>query len=159
MSIPGSTRQDWWEDSDPSSLRSGSDVVVETIRGPRLGRVIRDGSALPDTAVPGEVGRETARGVLRTSRTGPIVWSVEIDVTISAGESMGTAGEIVVTTSISGVIRGFISPGHDVAAGFKIGDIAPRGMRAACFEISNKARAVGGGVLKVVLTWFDRMSA
>ena len=33
----------------------------------------------------------------------------------------------------------------------KAGDIDPRGVAAHCFSISDKARAVGGGVLEAVL--------
>ena len=32
------------------------DVVVETKRGHRLGRIIREGSAIPDTGIPGIIG-------------------------------------------------------------------------------------------------------
>ena len=43
-----------------------------------------------------------------------------------------------------------------MAAGTKIADIDPRGETAACFEISDKALAVGGGVVEAVLAHLDQ---
>lgn len=45
--------------------------------------------------------------------------------------------------------------GDPVEAGSKIADIDPRGDPAACREVSDKALAVGGGVLEAVLTWLN----
>lgn len=135
------------------------DAVVETMRGHHLGEVIWDGSAAPDTGIPGKVGGESARRVLRSPGPGPVAWSVEIGDAVTAGEVMGTVGDTVVAATITGVVRGLISPGHDAERDLKIGDIDPRGERAACFEISDKARSVAGGVLEAVLTWLDRTSA
>ncbi len=39
--------------------------------------------------------------------------------------------------------------------GLKIADIDPRADPAACFEISDKALSVGGGVLEAILTWLN----
>ena len=38
------------------------------------------------------------------------------------------------------------------AAGLKIGDVDPRCDASACFEISDKALAIGGGVVEAVLS-------
>ncbi len=52
---------------------------------------------------------------------------------------------------VAGVVRGLLHDGVTVPAGLKVGDIDPRGVRAHCFLISDKARAVGGGVLEAIL--------
>ena len=135
------------------------DAVIETMRGHHLGRVIWDGPAVPDTGVPGDVGGEAERRVLRSPGSGPVAWSVEIGDGVTAGDSIGTVGDMEVVATISGVARGLIAPGQDAATGLKIGDVDPRGERAACFEISDKARSVGGGVLEAILTWLNRASA
>jgi len=135
------------------------DAVIETMRGHDLGKVIWDGPALPDTGMPGEIGGESARRVMRAPGVGQVGWSVEIGDSVMAGEQVGVVDDIAVEAPISGVVRGLISPGHNAAAGLKIGDIDPRGNRSACFEISDKARSVGGGVLEVVLTWLNREAA
>ncbi len=131
-------------------------AVVETMRGPHLGKVFWDGAAAPDTGIPGTVGGESARRVLRAPDDGPVAWSVEIGDDVAAGDRLGEVGGREVLATISGVVRGLISPGHRAERGLKIGDIDPRADRAACFEISDKARAVGGGVLEAAFTWLDQ---
>ena len=37
------------------------------------------------------------------------------------------------------------------AEGLKIGDIDPRGIKEYCMTISDKARAIGGGVLEAIM--------
>ena len=43
-----------------------------------------------------------------------------------------------------------------VKAGLKIGDIDPRGNREYFISISEKARAIGGGVLEAILREYNR---
>jgi xanthine dehydrogenase accessory factor len=52
-------------------------------------------------------------------------------------------------------VRGLIAPGPAVRAGLKIGDIDARDDVAACFTISDKALAIGGGVLEAILTYLS----
>jgi xanthine dehydrogenase accessory factor len=62
-------------------------------------------------------------------------------------------GEI--RAALDGVVRGLLRSGYEVSKGFKVGDIDPRGKREHCFTISDKARAVGGGVLEALLMLGD----
>ncbi|MBC7335795.1 MAG: hypothetical protein H5U01_05920, partial [Clostridia bacterium] len=48
-------------------------------------------------------------------------------------------------------VRGLLRAGLAVRPGMKVGDVDPRGDRSLCFAISDKARAVGGGVLEAIL--------
>ena len=43
-----------------------------------------------------------------------------------------------------------------VEPGTKVGDVDPRGDPRACFQISDKALAVGGGVVEAALVWVGR---
>jgi xanthine dehydrogenase accessory factor len=131
------------------------DAVIETKRGHRLGRVIWDGPAASDTGVPGTLGGASADRVIRAPADGIAGWSVGIGDEVKPGEQLGAVGGDAVTAAIGGVVRGLIAPGHAVTTGMKIGDIDPRADRAACFEISDKSRLVGAGVLQAVLTWLD----
>lgn len=133
-----------------------ADAVIETKRGHRLGRVIWEGAAAPNTGVPGRVGGASTRRLVRAPRAGRVVWSVEIGDIVAEGQSLGLVERDEVAASIGGVVRGLIAPGHEVTAGMKIGDVDPRADRAACFEISDKSRLVGAGVLEAVLTWLNR---
>jgi len=127
-------------------------AVVETQRGHWLGRVYWEGSALPDTGIPGEIGGEGAGRVLRAPADGLLTAHVEIGVAVAAGQQIATVAGIEVRAGCAGVVRGLIRSGLRVTAGMKIGDIDPRGERVHCFTISDKSLAVGGGVLEAILT-------
>jgi xanthine dehydrogenase accessory factor len=47
-------------------------------------------------------------------------------------------------------------PGLVVKKGTKVGDIDPRGTMVDYNTISDKARAIGGGVLEAILNYFNR---
>ncbi len=128
------------------------DAVVETMRGHRLGRVIWDGPAAPNTGVPGEIGGASADRVLRAARDGSLRWDVMFGDVVEAGQVLGWIDDTVVSAQIAGTIRGLLLPGP-VTAGLKIGDIDPRFDPAAIHQISDKALSIGGGVLEAVLVW------
>ncbi len=128
-------------------------AVVETLRGHHLGRVLWSGSAAMDTGTPGVIGGRSAERVVRAPQAGPVGWEVEIGDPVDAGQTMGSVGATEVVAPIDGVVRGLIAPETEVWAGLKIGDVDPRAERSYCFEISDKALAVGGGVLEAVTTW------
>lgn len=128
-------------------------AVIETQRGHRLGRVIWDGPAAPNTGTPGLVGGKGAERVLRAPVAGSVSWTGEIGDIVTAGDALGAVGGQEMEAAIGGVIRGLIAPGTHVPAGLKIGDIDPRADPSTCHEISDKALAVGGGVLEAVLAW------
>ena len=127
-------------------------AVVETQRGHDLGRVLWSGGAAPDTGVPGIVGGESARRVIRAPEAGSVEWEVEIGHPVEAGAVLGRVNDRPIQSEIGGVVRGLIAGGRTVATGTKIADVDPRADRSACFSISDKALAVGGGVLEAVLT-------
>ena len=57
---------------------------------------------------------------------------------------------------ISGMLRGLLRDDVEVSRGMKVGDIDPRNKRELCFTISEKARAIGGGVLEAILHQFNQ---
>ena len=132
-------------------------VVIETQRGHRLGRVLTESKAEPDSGVPGQVGGAGAERVVRAPTDGLVTWQVEIGEMVKTGVAMGSVGDQEVVAGIDGVVRGLVTPGFDAQKGLKIADIDPRGDRSACFEISDKARLVGAGVLEAVLVWLNRL--
>lgn len=134
------------------------DAVVETQRGPHLGRVLWSGSAAADTGVPGSIGGEDERRVLRAERPGVVRWNVAIGDHVWQEQAIGTVGDGPIHALTSGVVRGLIAEGFEAPRGLKIGDIDPRADAAACFEVSDKALAVGGGVLEAVLSHLNRLS-
>jgi probable selenium-dependent hydroxylase accessory protein YqeC len=131
-------------------------AVVETMRGHHLGRVIWSGSAVPNTGTPGIVEGKGAERVLRAPAGGSVKWQREIGDQVKGGELLGEVDDESVIAPFEGVLRGLIASGTVVRAGLKIGDLDPRADVSACFTISDKALAIGGGVLESVLTYLNR---
>lgn len=125
--------------------------VIETKRGHDLGRVIREGSAIPNTGVPGEIGGYTKERLLQAPCEGIFSPACSIGDLVQAGQAVGFVGETPLTAAISGILRGILPAGTPVFPGMKAGDIDPRCKREHCFTISDKARALGGGVLEALL--------
>lgn len=131
------------------------DVVIETKRGHNLGRVIRSGSAAPNTGIPGDIGGYTKERVIHAAAAGTVRNIRNIGEIVKAGEMIarieGDGEETAVEATISGIIRGLIRDGYVVPKGFKIADIDPREQELQnCFTISDKARCIAGGVLEAV---------
>jgi xanthine dehydrogenase accessory factor len=129
-------------------------AVVETARGHHLGRVMWEGTALADTGVPGLVGGEAASRVVRAPAAGRATWEREIGDVVAAGERLGSVEGVAIHAAVGGVVRGLISPVVTVSPGLKVADVDPR-LDTSCHEVSDKALAVGGGVLEAVLTWMS----
>jgi xanthine dehydrogenase accessory factor len=128
-------------------------AVIETIRGHFLGRVIWQGSAQPDTGVPEGVAGMQGERVLRAPVAGILEQAAEIGSLLKAGAVVGSVSGSVITAPFDGVLRGFAYPGLSVSAGEKVGDLDPRGDPRMCWLVSDKALAVGGGVLEAVLSF------
>ena len=126
-------------------------AVVETQRGHTLGRVLLTGSALPDTGAPGNIGGYTVERILRAPRDGVFKQEKEIGALVAAGDTVGYVGDMPVTAQIAGVLRGILPDGTPVYAGMKSGDVDPRGKVEHCDTASDKALAIGGGVLEAIL--------
>jgi len=134
-------------------------AVVETMRGPRLGRVLWAGAAAPNTAVPGVVAGRGEERVLRAPAHGPVRWQARIGEVVPAGALLGAVGPLEVRAPFRGLVRGLIADGTVVSPGLKIGYVDPR-LDTDWLEISDKALSVGGGVLEAILTWrHDRVSS
>jgi len=132
---------------------AGRDVhaVVETRRGHYLGRVIWQGEAAANTGIPGIIKGYGEERVLRAPADGVFQACKAIGDMVTAGETVATVNGVPMKATISGVLRGLLHDGLQVTRGMKVGDVDPRGERDFCFTISDKARAVAGGVLEAVL--------
>lgn len=127
-------------------------AVVETNRGHRMGRVIWNGASEPDTQVPDPVGGQAANRVLRAAGPGVFRGVVELADRVSRGDLLARVGNSELVAPFDGIVRGLLHDGVEVTKGFKVGDLDPRGDPALCRLISDKALAVGGGVLEALLT-------
>ena len=121
------------------------DFVVETKRGHRLGRIIREGAAIPNTGVPGVIGGYGAERVIHAEKAGVFRNVCAIGDIVSAGIPTP------VTTRIEGILRGLLRDGYPVTPGFKVADVDPRREELEnCFLISDKARCIAGSVLELI---------
>jgi len=132
---------------------AGRDVhaVVESKRGHYLGRVITKGQAIPNTGVPGDIGGYTIERILRAPCKGVFKGVSKIGQEVTVGEIVAYVDDQPVIASITGVLRGLLHDHLIVEKDMKIGDIDPRCIPEHCFSISDKARAIGGGVLEAIL--------
>ena len=132
------------------------DAVVETKRGHNLGRVLWEGSAAPNTGIPGLIGGYGKERVIHCPTAGILRNVKKITDTVTRGEVIALVetedGTVPVEASLDGILRGLIRDGYPVCEGFKIADIDPRiDEYQNCFTISDKARCIAGGVLEAVL--------
>ena len=131
-------------------------AVIETQRGHSLGRVITEGPALPNTGIPGEICGYTVERLLRSPADGVFEARLSIGDPVKKDDTVAfvqtvTREKLPVKAEIDGILRGLLPSGIAVKKGMKAGDIDPRRERSHCFTVSDKALAIGGGVLEALL--------
>ncbi len=127
-------------------------AVIETNRGPMLGRVLWSGAAEADTGLPEYVGSRQEERVLRAPADGVVHGRSEIGDRLKEGQVVAEVSGLPVVTDFDGVLRGLVHPNVHVAAGMKIGDVDPRNDPRLCTMVSDKSLAIGGGVLEAILS-------
>jgi xanthine dehydrogenase accessory factor len=132
----------------------GVHAIIESNRGHNLGKVIYSGSAEPFTGKPGATLGYTTERVLRAPHAGKVRHVRQIADTILQGATILYVDETPIIATIDGTLRGLI---RDIVVKEreKIGDIDPRGRTEHCYTISDKARAIGGGVLEAIMADFN----
>ena len=127
--------------------------AVETRRGPNLGRVIWTGETEKDTGEPEMVRGIGNDRVIRANQKGVFYSMARIGDLVNKGDVIGKIEDQLLYSPIDGVIRGLLHDGLRVFPGLKIGDIDPRMDKSLVNKISDKALAVGGGVVEAILSW------
>ncbi|KAB1443125.1 selenium-dependent molybdenum cofactor biosynthesis protein YqeB [Pseudodesulfovibrio senegalensis] len=137
-------------------FEAGKDAhaVIETQRGHNMGRVIRQGQAAPNSGIPGNIGGKTIERLLRAPCDGEFLTDRDIGDRVRQGDMVATVGGEPVYAKIDGVLRGLLRSHTPARTGLKLGDIDPRDNPTFCNTVSDKALAIGGGVLEAVLARF-----
>ncbi|HMN12900.1 MAG TPA: selenium-dependent molybdenum cofactor biosynthesis protein YqeB [Bellilinea sp.] len=134
-----------------------ADIVIESMRGHDLGRLIFEGPAMPDTSTPGLIGGYDKERVVHSPAAGKITNLSQLGDVVEAGQSIATVDGVPVRSPLTGVLRGLIRSGITVTKGMKIADVDPRKEEVENSElISDKARTIGGGVLEAVMILLNR---
>ena len=119
-------------------------AVVETQPGRGLGRVYwEDGAAEPQPGDGACLLRAPSDGVFHSQKN--------IGDAIYAGEAFGGVEGQAITAGQGGVLTGLLHDGVPVAAGMTVAAVDPQAAPDDCFQVSEQARAVGGGVLEAIL--------
>ena len=127
-------------------------AVIESNRGHSLGRVITKGPAIPDTGRPGNIEGYTSERLLRAPADGEFHTVHEIGDLVEQGETVAYVSGEPVKAQIKGTLRGLIADGTVVPKGLKCGDVDPRCRKDYCATCSDKALAIGGGVMEAILS-------
>lgn len=125
--------------------------VIESMRGHHLGKCIYKGHAVPNTGIPGNIGGFTIERIVRATDDGEFKGIVKIGDRVMSGQIVAYVGETPVFAQIDGIIRGLLQNGVIVHRNMKAGDIDPRVEKENCYTVSDKARAIAGGVLEAIL--------
>jgi xanthine dehydrogenase accessory factor len=131
---------------------SNCHAAIETQRGSRLGRVIWEGATLPDSGVPEPMGEKQKNRAIFAQGNGKISPVKAIGDIVKENETVAELDGKNILAPIDGILRGLIHPEVEVVNGMKIGDVDPRGDPSLCNHISDKALAIGGGVLEAILS-------
>lgn len=126
-------------------------AVVESKRGHALGRVIWEGSAEVDTGIPGSISKHNVDRVLRAPADGFLEAAKDIGEAVDQGEVIASVSSQELVAPFAGVLRGLIHPSVALHKGMKIGDLDPRNDTSYVDRVSDKALAIGGGVLEAIL--------
>jgi len=127
-------------------------AAIETQRGPWLGRVLWDRPTQADSGVPESVGDKHGERVLYAPSDGTLIAHKHIGDSIKEGELVAEINGQAVSAPFEGVLRGLIHPDVEIHKGMKIGDLDPRNDPDLCNHVSDKALAIGGGVLEAILS-------
>ncbi len=130
-------------------------IVVETNHSNNLGRVILEGEAESDTGTPVAIGGLTKERVIWAPRAGIFTTDREIGDKVEANQIIGRIEDLSLEAPIGGILRGLLRNGVKVSKNTKLVEVDPVSDSAVCYDIRDKMRAIGGGVLEAMMLKFN----
>lgn len=133
-------------------FRAGSEahLVIETNRGPNLGRLITEGEADAYTGEPIEIAGHGKDRYQYAPRPGTFRTSLDLGSRVEAGQVVGDVEGDPLIAKVGGIIRGIVKDGLAVQAGTKLVDIDPRGDPTYLSELSKKAWIIAAAALTAI---------
>ncbi len=125
-------------------------LVIETNRGPELGRIITQGEASAYTGEPLAIEGHSKERLLYAPSGGLFRTSLDIGSRVTAGQVVGEVAGVPLVARIDGIVRGIVKDGLRVAVGAKLVDIDPRGDPALLAQFSEKAWVIAEAVLSAI---------
>jgi xanthine dehydrogenase accessory factor len=125
-------------------------VVIETNRGPNLGRIITEGEADPYTGEPIAIAGHSKDRYLYAPRAGIFRTPLDLGARVEVGQIVGHVEGVPLVAKVGGIIRGIVRDGLSVQAGTKLVDVDPRGDPTYLSELSQKAWTIADAVLATI---------
>ncbi len=125
-------------------------VVIETNRGPNLGRIITEGEADPYTGEPIEIAGHSKDRYLYAPRAGIFHTPLDLGAHVEPGQVVGNVQGAPLVAKVGGIIRGIVRDGLSVREGTKLVDIDPRGNPTYLSELSQKAWTIADAILRAI---------
>jgi len=148
----GTTQPDSGEpEGDPRRvLRAPMDGVVTGLK--KIGAHVEEGEVIAEIQNDVILRERSDRRISdNTNETLRRLVSVR-GVTGATTRPPAAQSDIKIISPFAGVLRGLIRDGLQVTKGTKIGDVDARDDASACFLVSDKSLAIGGGALEAVLS-------
>ena len=130
-------------------------IVVETLQGPNLGRLITEGVSIENTGEPVSIAGLGKERVVWAPEPGTFTTDLEIGRKVTAGQEVGRIGKISLTAPMAGILRGLIRDGVKVRKGDKLIEVDPVNDSSICFIIRDKMRTIAGGVLEAIMMKYN----
>jgi xanthine dehydrogenase accessory factor len=130
-------------------------IVVESSPGYNLGKVILEGSAEAEKPVSGDFVDIVSEKVIKADDNGVFTTDKNIADTVLSNDIIGYLNDQPVNAPISGVLRGILRNETKVLVNTRLAAIDPLGDKASCALVSDKNRAIAGGVLEAIMLSFN----
>lgn len=127
-----------------------TDIAIETAWGDELGRVIRQGMTRPLAGEPREIAGHMRDRYVYAPVAGVFSTTLEIGMTVVAGQAVASIGGIELCAPLGGRLRGLTHSTVEVAPGTKVIEIDPRDADADIYGIGERPRRIAQGVLAAI---------
>ena len=129
-----------------------ADVVIETAWG-HLGRVIREGCALPVSGGPRRIQGYGRKRIIYSSVAGTWHSTRCIGERVEAGDFLGMVDDVAAHAPLDGILRGLSADGADIRINAKVAEVDTRGDPSLAFGIGERPTRIADGVYRAVAAW------